>query len=113
MKHHVFAAALLLAAAMQGREAYGGWLTGNQLLAACSDMNVIEYQLCMGYVIGIADSMISRPDAIANACFARGMQRGQLIAVVKNYLTAHPEQLHYQADALVTVALARAFPCSP
>jgi hypothetical protein len=44
-------------------------------------------------------------------CLPQGGNLGQYVEVVKQFLEQNPAQLHFQAHALVIVALRLAFPC--
>jgi hypothetical protein len=65
--------------------------------------NAMEGQ---GYILGVHDSLSG-----SYICTPRGVNIGQLVAIVKKYLLAHPEKLHDSAAFLVSVALSEAFPC--
>jgi len=60
-----------------------------------------------GYINGAVDVMI---DA-GWACFPEGAKVGQTLAIVRNYLNAHPEQWQRKASFLVGRAITQAFPC--
>src|SRR5262245_12829484 len=93
------------------------WLLGNDLERKCNASAQDYFALgdCAGYVTAVAD-MMSQPEwpysQQAKACLVSSIERGQLVAVVKRYVAAHPEQLHFTAFSVVAVALAQAFPCS-
>jgi hypothetical protein len=113
MRRYAIAAAALLTVAAVEAGANDDWLIGNLLAKFCNESQGYAAGVCAGYVVGVADAMI-RPEwpySNAKACFANGMETGQLIGATKKYLTDHPEQLHFAAFELVAVALAAAFPC--
>ncbi len=62
--------------------------------------------------MGVADMMAQQEWPYpTKACFPNEVERGQLVAIVKKYLSKHPEQLHDAGLAIVALALAQAFPC--
>jgi hypothetical protein len=117
MRRYAIGAALLLAAGhMLESEAGQHWLRGNELAESCGTTQEQSSALCIGYVIGVADTMSDagwNADApTVKACIPQGVVVGQLVGVVRKYLADHPEQLHAQAMHLVVFALVKAFPCS-
>jgi Rap1a immunity proteins len=111
MKRYAIAATLLLAVGTVSAGQVDSWLSANELARACRDQKTSV--ICIGYVIAVADAM-ARPEwgnANVRACFTPQMEIGQLIAVVRRYVAAHPEGLHYAAFETVAVALSEAFPC--
>jgi hypothetical protein len=58
-----------------------------------------------GYVMGIADSHSGV------LCIQPGVNFGQLIDIVTQYLETHPAERHWSAATLVLTAIAQQFPC--
>ena len=102
MRRYAVAAAALLTLAAVEAGANDGWLIGNLLAKFCNESQGYAAGVYAGYVVGVADAMI-RPEwpySYAKACFANGMETGQLIGATKKYLWDHPEQLHFGALSL-------------
>ena len=81
--------------------------------------SLTSFGQCLGYVLGVYDSAPIL-DAAAEkrqwdggwtACVPEGVEAGQLTAVVKKWLRAHPEKWHVHASGLVARAFQEAFPC--
>jgi hypothetical protein len=81
--------------------------------------SLTSFGQCLGYVLGVYDSAPIL-DAAAEkrqwdggwtACVPEGVEAGQLTAVVKKWLRAHPEKWHVHASGLVARAFEDAFPC--
>lgn len=71
--------------------------------------DTIPYWAGFGYVIGTADTI-----AGLAACIPvqpTGVQAGQVVDVVRKFLADNPDKLGATADAIVTHALASAWPC--
>jgi hypothetical protein len=64
-----------------------------------------EFQL-LGYITGVYDTL----DGVS-ICAPQNVTPGQLIAITKNYLVAHPDQWNFSAEILVARSLYAAFPC--
>lgn len=106
---------LIAASIFFAQPSAAGWMSGNELLSACEEMNeAIKYQQlgwCRGYIVGIADAM--SPGNSVNgykAKFTAGITVQQLTDVVLKFLREHPEDRHYSAGSLVAEALSKAFP---
>ena len=92
----------------------GVFYTGSQLWSRCSDKGDLNFGLCRGYVMGIADAMMSGSGLLGRrACLAEGVTGGQAQDVVTRFLEQNPELRNYAAADLATEALADAFPCKP
>jgi hypothetical protein len=98
---------------------------GNQLYTACTS-DALEFVFaCKSYIIGVGDLLdLARQYSKTHAKPAAAVVGGwhvcmplidpeQAIDIVKNYLTAHPEERHYGAADIVAKALQQAFPCRP
>jgi len=111
----VFTAGAVVAAVMAGSAAAkaANYFNGNQLYEACSRAsNVGDFSFCQGYVAGIAAAM-SNGDTIykRRACVPEDAELLQVMLVVWQFLSAHPETGDLRAAGLVAQALAGAFPC--
>ena len=102
----------LPAAAQQekGRTFY----SGNDLWSHCSDKSAFSSGLCLGYVNGIADAMMTGSGILGRrACLPLPVTTEQAQAVVTRYLEQHPEARHHPAASSAAAALEEAFPCKP
>jgi hypothetical protein len=82
---------------------------GNQLYRLCTSSNNGDANFCSGYVAASADFLQNQN---ANyVCLPPNVVVGQLMDVVKKYLTDHPETRQYIAISEIEVALEKAFPC--
>jgi hypothetical protein len=71
------------------------------------DADAQESAVMMGYIASVADEASSRN----MACFSTGVTIGQLVAVVRNYLNAHPNIWDVNAVPVIRLAIIEAFPC--
>ena len=112
----IIAAAGLAVMMLLSAQSQAGFYTGSYLLQRCESDSAVEYNECVGYILGIVDnqdtlvgwSYLAKP----NFCVTDGVTSGQLVKVVTKRLNEHPEKLHYDAGGLVANALYHAFPCS-
>jgi hypothetical protein len=99
----------LAAALQQARPVV--FFSGNQLYEYCQREASL---VCLGYVMGVADTIAdasSAGDMTTRICPDRGVNPGQMMDVVVNFLRAHPERRHQAAPGIVAAALVEAFPC--
>ncbi len=100
---------LLLALPLLANSQSGNFQNGNKLKTLCEQKDsLFDKSYCMGYIIGVADSIsvfICAPGG------SGGVTQGQFTDIVKKYLNDNPAQLHKDADVLVLNALQQAFPC--
>ena len=88
--------------------------TLNKLMSFCRDKeNVARQAYCLGYISGIADVIAPGDAIVVRACVPRGVTRGLVHGIVANWLETNPSHRHYNASALVAVALSKTFPCKP
>jgi Rap1a immunity proteins len=87
-----------------------GFESGNSLLEKCTTQQPsVAGSYCRGYIAGVADVLTSQN---ANSmCLPEGATVGQLVDVVKKYLTEYPATRHYSGVSEIQVALQGAFPC--
>lgn len=86
--------------------AHAEFWDGNRLLQRITANNYIEEMVAMGYIMGVHD--VGQGGL---HCTPPNVQAGQLLDIMKNYLTNLPAERHLTADVLVTRALKLAFPC--
>jgi len=81
--------------------------SGNDLHRDLNDSNVQLKMYALGYIVGVADSVLD----IA-VCIPTGVTQGQLQDVMKNYLHANPQNRDISAHVLVIAALGQHWPCA-
>lgn len=97
-------------------QASSGYYNGGRLLKECKSDSALAINVCLGYIVGMADyedqlqdwSILDEPIF----CTPDGVTVGQLKKVVIKYLDERPERLHLTASSLTANALRTAFPCS-
>jgi hypothetical protein len=85
------------------------WKTGNDILADCSSTSDAVRFACMGYIMGVSDTIATEGGLTQPIALPEGSTPVQLKDVVISYLTQHPEKRHLTAAALVYGALTGAF----
>ncbi|WP_065335393.1 Rap1a/Tai family immunity protein [Tritonibacter mobilis] len=111
-----------------------GSISGNDLLEGCEADNPIgvERGFCLGFIMGAVDGLkwgalrgiqLVKPDefdsesynAITDlalqTCPPDGVENGQIVDIVVQYLAANPQARHNSARALIQLALSESFPC--
>jgi len=94
---------------------------GNKLYTACQeeDDNSVSYVQqsaeCHGYITGVIDAINGPDRGVGDFTFcvppeALGLQ---VMDIVTNWLSNHPQDRHYGAHALVAIALSEVWPCPP
>jgi Rap1a immunity proteins len=110
--------AILVAVALSVLIGAGAWdaMLGNDLHENCKagprskghdTMSAFKTGACVGYVMGVASSLEG-----SAFCFPAGVEKGQIVDVIKRWLEDHPELRHYAASSLITSALKERFPCN-
>ncbi len=120
MKKWILLIALLVA---QGAHAgYYNYMSGNELLTACSvdpwdpasKLELVRISKCTGYVTGITDAynVFHNWNFIEPMwCMPNEVSIDQLKKVVLKYLKENPQAIHMSASSLVVNAVVLAFPC--
>jgi len=102
--------------------------SGYELKAYCAEAeedNYFSAGVCMGYVIGTIDGITSLIDGVNEVekspdgnnplnmpfCLTENSTHGQIVAVVRKYLEANPDKLHFSGASLITEAMWNTFPC--
>ncbi len=113
MKSLLAAAAVVMAVSAPpgNAEQYFRFMTGNQLLAECADMeDSAKRNRCSAYVIGVSDAtMYFRATLGLPMCNPGKVTIGQARDVALKYLKEHPEVRHAGASELVAAAITDAF----
>jgi hypothetical protein len=102
--------ALALSNLAVGGTAAGDFVDGNKLLQHCNEpYGTYSGGFCDGYISGVGSAFNEMQGFY---CFPGGVKAGQVIDLVKLYLTEHPEKRNYGASSLVIAALKEKFPCN-
>ena len=107
-------ALMMFAAVGHAGNAEGYYLSGSDLLQECESDAAFDRNVCMGYVMGIADvtrSYVTLGHLNKYFCIPDAVDSIQLQKVIIKRLNANPEELHLSASSLVAKALYEAFPC--
>ena len=84
------------------------FVSGNQLLESCTASQFDAQGICLGYVLGVVDSL-----SMPYVCLPAHIIGKQLQDIVTIYLRDHPASRHQPASLLTADAVASAFPCVP
>jgi hypothetical protein len=95
--------ALLLAAPASPAKAE--FFTGNDLLAKMNG-NTSDQLQAIGFVQGVFDVYVH-----VTICPPNNVTAGQLVDMIKNYLTNIPATRHKTAESLINEALSKVWPC--
>jgi hypothetical protein len=90
-------------------------MSGNDLKDNCDGpAGSPKWTLCYGYVLGTIQAYENHPThKNVLFCIPPGVDMGRILLVTRNYLSQHPEQLHYAGNSSVIGAIMNAFPCQP
>ena len=103
---------LALALAVPAQAEY---VSGAEILDRCLNPRSSAEATCLGYVAGVADSVIAyeaeTDPALKQVCIPATATPERLLNVVREYLAINSEQHNWTAQMLVLKALRRAFPC--
>ncbi len=91
--------------------ATGAFMDGDKLLAKCNEDPGEGLAVCVGYVAGIADVLLTDSVRGRRACMSLSVMTEQMVDAVRRWLEAHPDDRRYAANGLVAEALSAAFPC--
>ena len=111
---------LALLALVGASPANASFLTGNDVLRDCTSHAAVTQEYCLGYVMGIADSLdldLARlklseevpADSVLSACVPAGVQATQVKDVVIKYLRENPTTRNLPGGMLVTIAIKNAW----
>lgn len=89
------------------------FLDGNTLRGWCSSEDAGNQAACLGYVIGVADVLISqnRGELTQHKACIPAIEATQVVDTTKQYLETHHQTGDITASDLVAMALSDAFPC--
>jgi hypothetical protein len=100
------------------------FMTSAHLLHSCQ--NRADLDVCIGYIEGVSDEIISVKDLhipfhtlsgntteiFSDAgCVGVGVSSGSVVSAVVNYIKTHPESYDLEASASVYFAIKKEFPC--
>ena len=107
---HIFSAALVICAvAMTAQAQSVSGTSGNTLYERCRDGASPQLEAwCLGYMDGARDAVSLAHGPI---CLSPKVTNIQIRDVVRRTLRELPSTRHEQAWALITIALAKAWPC--
>jgi hypothetical protein len=98
---------LLLAAALQAGAVSASTMPGGAIVD-CAQRDDLELDGCIGYILGVADTL----QLDGKTCHAASdLWTRQTVAVVRKYVSDHPERWSKGAPFLVREGLIQAFPC--
>ena len=109
-------------------------MTAEELETACREVDIItaaeaearlsplvfmksyaNAQRCLGFVdgfiSGVAVAQVIDPEAVSFCQPKKGLSIDQARRIFLKYIAAHPEDLHWTAQTILTVALTEVFPC--
>jgi hypothetical protein len=88
-----------------------GLYSGNDLLRDCT-LKSDGFEFCFGKLTGLLSGLeygkMGKPGIV---CRPSNITNGQIVDVVTNELSKHPERRHLPADLIAVHALAAAWPC--
>lgn len=91
----------------------GFYMPANKLLSLCESDSVTDQNVCVGYVLGVADAAqtLDSEINIKRFCLPKNVTSSQLEKTAVKYMNDNPQQLDKPASYYVLVALRTAFPC--
>ena len=92
----------------------GLYMTSSRLLSLCESELVSEQNVCVGYVLGIADAaqVLDEEESMRRFCLPNDVTSSQLESTAVKYLNDNQDQMDRSASFNLLVALRKAFPCS-
>lgn len=119
MQRKIALAAAVLAASLVAGTAHAKGASGNDLHGWCNEAATLS--ICAAYVAGVMGGHQATLVATSKSyqeymasqivCTPEGVNNGQVVDIVKKYLTANPEKRHQDAGDLVLASIYLAFPC--
>jgi hypothetical protein len=110
---HRLAAAVALAAALSpcaGRAE--GFITGSQLMSACTGSGPLNDRQCVGYIAGAADQVSANPSLKGVLCpLPAGTELKDVKAVLVRYGNEHKDKVGGPAIVLLNEAIKDRYPC--
>ena len=99
--------------AISGQSWAGYYVSANKLLSLCESDAVVDQNVCVGYILGVADAAQSLDSEIniRRYCLPKNVTSSQLEKVAIKYVNDNPQQLHKPASYYVLVSFRKTFPC--
>lgn len=93
--------------------AAGYYMSSNKLLSLCKSDLVADQNVCVGYVLGIADAAqtLDVEASMRRFCLPKNVTSNQLEKTAVKYMDDNPQQLDKPASYNLLVSLRTAFPC--
>lgn len=91
--------------------ALGGFDTGNDFLANCTDQSAFRQGHCAGYVAAVADTLPAISEGYGTPCIPASASLKQLMDISLQYVEDQPALRHHAAASLIFEAIKAAFPC--
>jgi hypothetical protein len=86
--------------------AHAEFKDGNDLLSDINAQDAFSRGVALGYITGVSDMGMG-----VVHCPPSNVRAGQLLDMVKNYLTNTPAERHQTADVLVNKVMKLVWPC--
>ena len=109
MRITVLLSCLLLFAAPA--QAEGPRMTAQDLANMCISKSDLDFGMCAGYVMAVADALVDGSIGEYSACNHAHVRSQQYVDVYRSYAEHFPDKLSQDAETTVAAALSRAFPC--
>ena len=89
------------------------YVDGNALLDACKSGGGESSALCLGYILGVADTLAEWKHSEGDdVCLNRKVPGGEITDTVVKYLQEHPESRHAGASLQTMAGIGLALRCS-
>jgi len=113
MKLKVLAFTTIAAMSVTSPANAGYYMSANKLLSLCESDSVADQNVCVGYVLGVADAaqMLDLETSMRRYCLPENLTSSQLEKAAVKHMNDHPQQLDKSASYYILVSLRKAFPC--
>jgi hypothetical protein len=91
--------------------AHATFQKGAELYRDCSASEIVELSYCLGFIVGVADSLTGGPLNGFRACIRPSTTAEQVRAIVMEGLKKNPSERRYPAFNVIAKYLSEAFPC--
>ena len=91
----------------------GYYMSAIKLLSLCESDSVADQNVCVGYVLGVADAaqMLDSETNMRRYCLPKDLTSSQLEKTAVKHMNDNPQQLDKPAAYYILVSLRKAFPC--
>ncbi|HEY0182061.1 MAG TPA: Rap1a/Tai family immunity protein [Rhodopila sp.] len=91
----------------------GTFVTGNELIQACSSTKVLDDRQCIGFIAGALDQVAVNPALKGTLCsLPEKTQLKDVKALVVRYGREHADKIGLPAAGLLDAAIKDKYPCS-